>query len=265
VSPYVALCRHFYEFSRLLPPNGVISTKNWQEKAAMKRTVEPEWLDALPPNDVRAVASRRDLRRLNRIMGHAGTFCRLLHVLAGRPAPKRIVELGSGDGTLMLDLARRLSPAWKQVEVVLLDGKDAVADETRRGIESLGWKIEIVAADIFDFLKKPANQMADLMLANLFLHHFSEEQLKMLFHLAAERTKLFIACEPRRAAVTLAFSRLVGFIGCNAVTRLDAPLSVRAGFVGRELSALWPADARWWLRERGAQFFTHTFLAENRT
>jgi hypothetical protein len=261
VSPYVGI---FYEFSRLLPRDGVISTKNRYEKQRMKRIVEPEWLDALPPNDPRAVASRRDLRRLNRIMGHAGTLCRLLHSGAGRPMPKRIVELGSGDGTLMLELARHLSPAWKQVEVVLLDGKDAVVDETRRAIESLGWKIEIVAADVFDFLKKPANQIADIMLANLFLHHFSEEQLKMLFRLAAERTKLFAACEPRRAAVPLAFSRLVGLIGCNDVTRRDATLSVRAGFAGSELSALWPVAARWQLRERGAQFFTHTFLAENR-
>jgi hypothetical protein len=230
----------------------------------MKRSVEPEWLDELPPNDPRAVASRLDLRRLNRIMGHAGTLCQLLHARANSSTPKRIVELGSGDGTLMLELARRLAPDWKHVEVVLLDGKDAVNDETRCGIESLGWNIEIVAADVFEFLKKPANPPADVMLANLFLHHFSETQLKTLFHLAAERTKLFAACEPRRAVVPLTFSRLVAFIGCNAVTRRDAPLSVRAGFAGRELSALWPADARWHLRERSAHFFTHAFLAESR-
>jgi hypothetical protein len=230
----------------------------------MKRTVEPEWLDELPPNDPRAVGSRRDLQRLNRIMGHAGTLSSLLHARKNRPAPKRIVELGSGDGTLMLKLARRLAPAWQQVEVVLLDGKDAVADDTRRRIEALGWKIEIVAADVFEFLKKPANPPADLMLANLFLHHFSEPQLEMLFRLAAARTKLFAACEPRRALVPLVFSRLVAFIGCNAVTRRDAPLSVRAGFAGRELSALWPADYCWQLREGAAHLFTHTFFAESR-
>lgn len=230
----------------------------------MKRILEPEWLDELPSTDPRAIASRRDLRRLNRIMGHAGTFCHLLRLRPPEPIPKRIVELGCGDGSLMLELARRLSPAWPHVEVVLLDGKDAVENATRRAIESLGWQVEIVAADVFDFLKKPANPVADLMLANLFLHHFSEAQLKLLFCLAAERAKLFAACEPRRAPVPLLFSRMVGLIGCIAVTRHDATLSVRAGFTGRELSALWPTDVRWHLREQPAQLFTHTFLAESK-
>ena len=31
----------------------------------MKRIVQPELLDALPPDDPRAVRSRRDLRRVN--------------------------------------------------------------------------------------------------------------------------------------------------------------------------------------------------------
>jgi hypothetical protein len=85
--------------------------------------------------------------------------------------------------------------------------------------------------------------------------------LSRLLALAAARTDVFAACEPRRAQLPLAFSRMVGFIGCNSVTRHDAVVSVRAGFAGNELSALWPTRPEWRLRERGAGFFTHTFLA----
>jgi predicted O-methyltransferase YrrM len=228
----------------------------------MKRTVEPEWLDELPALDPLALASRRDLQRLNRIMGHARTMCGLLRLAAPRQPPRRIVELGAGDGTFMLQIAKHLAPAWNNLELVLVDCKDAVSDETRRGFERLGWRTEIVASDVFDFLKKPSAGPADVMIANLFLHQFSEEHLKRLMRLAAERTLVFAACEPRRAAMPLAFSRLVGLVGCNAVTRNDAPLSVRAGFAGGELSALWPARSHWRLRERRAKLFTHTFLAE---
>ncbi len=225
----------------------------------MKRLVEPEWLDELPATDSQAIASRRDLRRLNRIMDHAGT---LQHLLQASAPPQRIVELGAGDGTLMLRLAQHFSPVWPRVEVVLVDRQAAVTDETRRAFDVLNWSVQTAAADVFEWLKAPIAQPTDLMFANLFLHHFSAAQLTQLFALAAERTKLFAACEPLRAGIPLLFSHLVGLIGCNAVTRHDAVLSVRAGFAGRELSALWPASAQWRLQENRVQLFTHTFLAE---
>jgi hypothetical protein len=57
-------------------------------------------------------------------------------------------------------------------------------------------------------------------------------------------------------------SRLVGLVGANAVTRADAVLSVRAGFRGKELSALWPASgAEWLLEESAAGPFCHRFVA----
>jgi len=47
------------------------------------------------------------------------------------------------------------------------------------------------------------------------------------------------------------------------VTRHDAVASVRAGFRGTELSALWPdaKDHAWILRERGVFPFTHALVA----
>jgi len=49
------------------------------------------------------------------------------------------------------------------------------------------------------------------------------------------------------------------------VTRTDAVLSVRAGFVRRELSHLWPAgNGAWRLRERRAGLFSHCFQASRR-
>ena len=79
----------------------------------MHRVVEPELLDDLPPADPRAVGSRADLRRLNLLMGHAGILSRALRQPLAetslRSRPLRLVELGAGDGTLLLRLARRWS------------------------------------------------------------------------------------------------------------------------------------------------------------
>ena len=52
---------------------------------------------------------------------------------------------------------------------------------------------------------------------------------------------VLLATEPRRGSFPLAAARLLWAIGANDVTLHDAAASVRAGFAGKELSALWPA------------------------
>jgi hypothetical protein len=231
----------------------------------MRRVVEPELLDDLPPADPRAVGSRADLRRLNSIMGHDDILSRAFHhrldEALSRSRPLRLVELGAGDGTLLLRLARRVSPSGLAARVTLLDRQNIVSPETRRAFVALNWSAESVANDVFAWLEQPFPAV-DMMIANLFLHHFSDELLKALLRLAAARTNLFIACEPRRSPFALTASRLLSLIRCNVITRHDAVVSVRAGFVGRELSARWPADNQWQLSEQSAGWFSHCFIAK---
>jgi hypothetical protein len=85
--------------------------------------------------------------------------------------------------------------------------------------------------------------------------------LRELFRAVAARARLLVAIEPRRAPWPLFCCRLLWAIGCNSVTRHDATISVRAGFSGRELSALWPVDKGWQLTERRTGFFSHLFVA----
>lgn len=231
----------------------------------MCRVVEPELLDDLPPADPRAVGSRADLRRLNSIMGHDDILSRAFHQhfdeTFSRSRPLRLVELGAGDGTLLLRLARRVSQSGLAARVTLLDRQNIVSPETRRAFAALNWSVESVANDVFAWLEQPLPAV-DMMIANLFLHHFSDELLKALLRLAAARTNLFIACEPRRSPYALMASRLLHLIRCNVITRHDAVVSVRAGFVGRELSALWPGDNQWQLSEQSAGWFSHCFIAK---
>jgi hypothetical protein len=229
----------------------------------LKRSVQPEWLDELPAEDPAALRSRRDLNRLNRIMGHVGAMRDLLQSATRKQSFRRIVEIGAGDGTFALRLAGEISSLCKPQEWVLVDSKNAVKEETRRGLAALGWKTEVVVADVFDWLRNCRPALADAMITNLFLHQFPDKSLAEMLELASRKTQSFAACEPRRSALPLAFSRMTGLIGCNAVTRNDAPLSVRAGFAGKELSALWPRTAhfRWRVEEGSARWFSHTFLA----
>jgi len=143
--------------------------------------------------------------------------------------------------------------------VTLLDHQKIVALQTLSSFTSLGWRAEAEAADVFNWL--PAVEGMDVIVANLFLHHFEDAQLVELFRAIADRARLFVAIEPRRSRWPLFCCRLLWAIGCNAVTRHDAAVSVRAGFSGSELSALWPVDEDWQLTERRTGFFSHIFVA----
>jgi len=227
------------------------------------RRIEPEWLDTLPHEDADATRSRRDLQRLNAWMFQTGILRRLVARLAGGAAPRVIVDLGAGDGTFLLGVARRLAPAWRDVRAILVDRQTLLTSETRAGFEALGWRAEPVAAEVFEFLAHARPGSADLVIANLFLHHFADDDLARLLVRAARLAPRFAACEPRRSPLALAGSRAVWMLGCNRVTRHDAVVSVRAGFRGSELSSLWPADQGWRLREAPAGLFTHCFAARH--
>jgi SAM-dependent methyltransferase len=241
-----------------IDPRGEDSATN----QPMNRLVEPEFLDQLPPTDRGAMASRRDLQKVNFWMGHAGIMDHALSTAFAGRSPQSIVDLGGGDGTFLLQLARRMASRWKGVHAVVVDRRGLLSARTREEFAALSWRVESLEADIFDFLQRPAPRRFDVTIASLFLHHFLRDDLQRLLSGAATHTEFFLACEPHRAPFALRAAGLLWVIGCNRVTLHDAQVSVRAGFLGKELSALWPADGCWQLSERKAGQFTHCFTAQ---
>ena len=230
----------------------------------MERCIRAELLDELPWDDPGAVQSRKDLLRVNAWMGNAGIMARALRSACPRPKGRRLVDLGAGDGRFLWRVARRLGPDWQGTNVVLLDRRNIVSPETRQGLAVLDWSVTPVEAEVLDWLRQPAAPACDAMVGNLFLHHFPAVQLAELLRAAAGMARAFIAVEPRRSARSLLFSRLLPLIGCNQVTQHDAPISVRAGFAGQEISQLWPTGQGWTLQERPAGCFGHLFVAQRR-
>jgi hypothetical protein len=222
------------------------------------RTLEPEWLDDLPPADPRAIRSRADLGRVNAIMGNSRLVVSVLKKFLPEEKPLRLADLGAGDGTLSAAVARRLGRP--RVRLTIVDRAPVVHGATLHHLNALGWHTTVAAADVFEFLGQPGEPF-DAIFANLFLHHFDDERLARLLAAIAARTRVFVACEPRRSRLALTGSRLLWALGCNDVTRHDAVVSVRAGFTGSEISRLWKSDREWHVEERAAFPFSHLFSA----
>jgi SAM-dependent methyltransferase len=221
------------------------------------RRLEREWLDELPAEDPRARHSRADLRRINAIMGNARIVASALKPQFPQP-PRSLVELGAGDGVFALRLARLIGA--RGMAVTLVDQQRIVAPETQRAFAEAGASVDVAQADVFEWLECPGPRV-DAVMANLFLHHFEDKPLARMLSLIAERTRVFVACETRRSAMTLAGARMLGAIGCNDVTRHDAAASIRAGFRDGEISALWPAGP-WSVREETRGLFaSHLVVA----
>ncbi len=237
------------------------------------RLVAAEALDHLPAHDPAAQRSRRDLVRVHWAMGTRSIMARGWQALVPTPrsrAPLKILELGAGDGTLLLGVARALVPAWPQVQLTLLDRQALVSPATRAGFAALGWRTTVEVTDALDWAARRSGVAShahkpawDLITTSLFLHHFEGPALALLLAGVAVNGQRFFACEPHRGWLAQAGSHLVGALGANAVTRQDAVLSVAAGFRGTELTQCWPAaHGAWHCREHGAGLFSHCFSAQ---
>jgi len=232
---------------------------------ARERRVLPEALDDLAADDPRGQRSRRDLRRVHRAMRSVSILLRAVAKLRFAVQPTRVLELGAGDGTLLLRLAQALRPRWNGVDVTLLDRHDLVSDDTRAEFRKLDWRVTVLRADALVWAAVPPPCRYDVCFANLFLHHFDAAALALLLRGVAAASAGFVACEPRRGGLARSGSRLVCFLGANEVTREDAVKSVDAGFTGRELSEAWAtagsAQTGWITEEYLARPFTHCFTA----
>lgn len=180
------------------------------------RIVEPEILDRLPAEHPDAIASRRDLRIINAMMGNTRWLLKTLRSHLRKQ--DMVAELGAGDGLLGKQLA------WNGNYIGL-----ELVPRPNHWPETFGWEQG-------DFLQGSGSSLprASVVIGGLVLHHFSDEQLHLLgekFHAA----RLLIFCEPARRALHLWQGKLLRCIGINKVTQHDLPVSVRAGFLGEEL------------------------------
>jgi len=187
----------------------------------MKREVRPEILDSLPPDHPHALANRRDLRRLNRLLGNGRWFARQL---APRLRPgDTVLEAGAGAG----DLGREL---WRRVPVVRecrYTGLDLAHDRPAGWPDRWDWRRGDVREHAFD----PPPRV---VIVNFLLHQFAREDLARLGARLA-RVPVWVICEPRRAWAPLVGLALLRPLGLHRVSWLDGRTSVRAGFRGQEL------------------------------
>lgn len=209
------------------------ATRALKTRTQNPRLVEPELLDSLPAADPAAKRSRRDLRLINALMGNQRWIVRQLR----KPPPPyphwHQWELGAGDGSLGARIATE--PSLRAIRLSALDFAP------RSPAWPTGWDWHQA-----DILATAAERpRADLVIANLILHHFQDAELRQIGNWICD-AQVIIAVEPLRARLPHVLAFALRLLGINHVTRKDIHTSIRAGFTGSELPDLLGLDPAAW-------------------
>ncbi|MGJ8634888.1 MAG: class I SAM-dependent methyltransferase [Luteolibacter sp.] len=177
------------------------------------RKLTPEILDSLPHDDPRARSSRRDLRRINFVMGNDSWVLGKIP-----PETSRITELGAGDGHLLSRIAKK----FPQTPVTAFD----LAPRSKKLPQRVQWMRG-------DILTIPPKNRTGTLIANLFLHHFTQPELNTMSKWIIDFDTLIFS-EPLRSRFPLMATKIVSPI-IHPVTRHDMRVSIEAGFTAGEL------------------------------
>lgn len=144
---------------------------------------------------------------------------------------ERVLELGSGTGELGLLLARRLRRHFYA-------GIDFWPRPVLWPRNWAWWSTD--ALDFTGFGSFP------VVVSNLTLHQFHDDELAALGTVLNQHARLIVACEPARRTRHLVQVALLRMLGMRAATRREANDSIRAGFVGDELPRVLGLSPREW-------------------
>ncbi|MDE3178684.1 MAG: methyltransferase domain-containing protein [Acidobacteriota bacterium] len=201
----------------------------------MNRKPSDELLDHGQVSTNDRLACLDDIWRINqRWGGISGTLAMFEHFFArtGRH-PIRVLDVGTGDGRLAARLQRELASLNFKAEFTVLDRQLIHL----RGDGSHGPAIHRVAGDVLSLPFRPGS--FEVVMCNLFLHHFSgEAATRLLRSLAAAAGEAVIVNDLDRRWLPYLLIRFAPLIARNRISRLDGAASVRQAYTRGEMAAL---------------------------
>ncbi len=195
------------------------------------RVLQQELLETYPDNHPDAVIARDELRLVNAVMGNHRWMVRRLRKHYQRDWS--INEIGAGDGALSLQF-------WHEgiCEAQRLHGFDLARRPAKWPVGAAWTQGDLFAQRLPD---------SEVLVANLFLHHFTDDQLHVLGTRISPKTRVILAAEPERRWIHSAVGRFFCWLAeLHPITKFDMQVSIRAGFRENELAASLGLDAQIW-------------------
>jgi ubiquinone/menaquinone biosynthesis C-methylase UbiE len=201
----------------------------------MRRVTSQEWLDDDLGTRREIEQSFDDLWRINRWLGGVSGCLHMLDRYFARRGSRqaRILDVGSGDWRLAAHLQAEVARRNQRAEFVALDRR---LSHLRNGNHSSDRLMRVVA----DVSNLPfPEESFDVVICNLFLHHFSEDEaVALLRRLAEIASEAVLINDLERHLLPYIFIRLAWPFARSRITRHDGAASVRQAYTKDELETL---------------------------
>lgn len=198
----------------------------------LQRKLSTEFFDQHDPSHREAIQSRKDLGRINFLMGNFRWFKQQFSRmdLLG----EHCVDLGAGAG----DLGRYLYD--QALGEFFVTGVDFLPRPLGSNWPSQ-W--DWCQGDLCAF---EGWEEVDVCLANLTLHRFTNEQLAELGSKIKRNCRAVLVCEPARRRIHQWEAFGLNLLGVNHMTYHNTHVGIEAGFLGNELSECLGLEATKW-------------------
>ncbi len=202
---------------------------------AIQRITSREILDddSVSAEDLPVILN--DLWRINRWCGGVSGSLRLLKKFFARTGrhPVRILDVGAGDGRMASALSQRLKKLNIETTFFALDRQFSHL----RGNHFPRQGLTRIVGDALHLPFRPAS--FDIVMSNLFLHHFSGESAKELIRaMTAVASEAVLINDLDRRWLPYLLIRHAPLLTRNPISRLDGIASVRQAYTRRELVSL---------------------------
>lgn len=194
----------------------------------MLRTYEPELMDDFSIRDKRLGLALKELKTINKFLGGISVTKAGLKHFVGLSSEELIVaDIGSGSSDNLI-AAKKIFP---QLKIISIDKNPATLQNSDTGLIKAN-------TDAFDLPFK--NNSCDIVHAALFLHHFTQQEVKkLLLEFLRVAKRGIIINDLQRSFLALAGIKiLTTLFSKSEMVKNDGPLSVKRGFIKSELMNL---------------------------
>jgi 2-polyprenyl-3-methyl-5-hydroxy-6-metoxy-1,4-benzoquinol methylase len=205
-----------------------------------ERSSEPEIMDDLNCKGQVVEQTLRELDVINRMLGgNDVTIDGIERLLEDRSGTVNLTlaDIGCGSGDMCIRISKWARTRGLDIQVTGIDANPNIinyAIENCRGTDSLRLEVMDVLGSEFSGMKW------DIVVATLFMHHFTQSKLVRLFQTLNSQTRIgFVINDIHRHFLAYYSIRfLTRLFSRSAMVRYDAPLSVRRAFRRKELEEI---------------------------
>jgi SAM-dependent methyltransferase len=204
------------------------------------RSTQSEIMDDfdLKGDDMKKVLT--DLKNVNKWLGGNNISIKGIIKLLLEGAKEQtitILDLGCGDGEILRECARFAVKEGYNFQLIGIDANTFILEEARR--RSMDFEnITFLEKDVFS---SEINELDyDIALCTLFLHHFSNEDLKVLIQRFLDHAKIGVVVNDlHRSRLAFWLFKIVSYLLLKtSIARTDGLISVARGFKRKELETL---------------------------